>query len=66
MMNNDIRAKIAAAGLKHKDVAEEAGMRADYFSSRLSRELSPYNRLRIERAIEALTQKKNNGIEGVV
>lgn len=64
MMNNDIRAKIAAAGLKHKDVAAEAGMRPDYFSSRLSRELSPYNRLRIERAIETLTKRQNDKTTG--
>ena len=58
MKNIDIRLMISDAGLMHKDIAEQIGIRPTSFSRLLRSPLSQKDRLRIIKAIETLKEQE--------
>ena len=61
MRNLDIRILVSESGLKYKDIARAMYISRQYLSRLMSEELSPQNRERILRAIDKLTEKKDDG-----
>ncbi len=54
MRNLDIRVMVSESGLRYKDIARELGISQQYLSLLMRYDLTPENRERILRAIEAL------------